>query len=62
MPVCMVNEWNEYLDYELETLTRAIVGAVPAINQMGGGGGGSSEIRLTDPDRIGGFLDSLNRG
>jgi len=60
----LIKEWNEYLDYELKTLTRAILGAVPAASMLGGFGGAptSNVIKLTDPEQVGGFFDALNKG
>lgn len=56
MPVPLLIEWNEYLDWELMQFTRAILGAIPAAKSIGNSNG---EIKLTDPDEIGGFLTSL---
>ena len=30
MPMCMIAEWNEYLNFEIKQWTEAILGAVPA--------------------------------
>ena len=59
IPPCMIEEWNEYLDYELETLTRAILGTLPMAKGMMGGGGQVGAMKLTDPGKIGNFLDSI---
>ena len=61
IPPCVIEEWNEYLDYELETLTRAILGTIPAVNAMGSAGTGGNTTRMTDPEKIGSFLDSIKR-
>jgi len=58
MPVCAIVEWNEYLNYELATLTRAILGALPAARQIGENGGGP--VRLTKPEDVAAFFDGLN--
>jgi hypothetical protein len=62
MPLCMIAEWNQYLDYEISQYAKAILGALPAASKIGGSGGGGGEIRLTDPDAISGFFDAMNKG
>jgi len=52
----MIAEWNEYLDYELATLTRAILGAVPAAGSLASS---QSVRKISDPDQIAALFDSL---
>lgn len=59
MPPVLIGEWNRYLDYELEMLTRAFLGAVPAMKQIGGADGGVT--RLTKPEDIANFLEGLKK-
>lgn len=59
MPVVMIAEWNEYMNWELATLTRAILGAVPAAKSIGAGEP-DGNIHLTRPEDIGNFFDALN--
>jgi len=58
IPVCMVLEWNEYLNWELAQLTKGILGAIPTARKIEAGG----DIKLTNPDDICGFFDALNKG
>jgi hypothetical protein len=65
MPVCLLAEWNEYLNYELSIYARAILGAIPAagaLSSSGAASGTDGVIRLTDPDQVAGFFDSIARG
>lgn len=57
IPAAMVMEWNEYLNWELEQITRAILSAIPAARSLMGGRGGST--RLSDPAEIAGLFDAL---
>jgi len=65
VPVCLVAEWNEYLNYELSVYARAILGALPAAGALGSSGAASGTagvVHLTEPDQIAGFFDALNKG
>lgn len=65
MPVCLLAEWNEYLNYELSIYARAILGALPAagaLSSSGAASGTDGVVRLTEPDQIAGFFDALNKG
>lgn len=57
MPVCAIMEWNQYLDWELSTLVRGIMGALPAARAMADHGG---PVKMTDPEEIGKLFDGLN--
>lgn len=58
MPMCAIVEWNDYLDWDLTQITKAVLGAVPAARAMGDGAGRA--VHLTRPEDIGGLFDALN--
>jgi predicted GTPase len=55
IPAALVIEWNEYLNWELEQLAKAIMGVLPAAGSMAQG----RAARLTKPEDIGNFFDAL---
>ena len=58
IPASLVIEWNEYLNYELEQLAKAVLSALPAAGSLAGSGG-NGPIRIKDPEEIGNFLSSI---
>ncbi|MFQ3578667.1 MAG: hypothetical protein SNJ71_00825 [Bacteroidales bacterium] len=57
IPVCMIMEWNNYLNWELAQMTKGILGAIPVAKRIESGG----SIKLTKPDDICNFFDALNK-
>jgi len=58
IPVAMIAEWNEFLNWELAQYAEAILGAIPAGGSVAAEAGNVKYIK--DPEEIAGFLDSLN--
>ncbi len=59
MPVCAIREWNEYLNYELSVLTKAVMSVLPTARVMSESE--TSAVKLTDPEQIAGFFDAMNK-
>ena len=62
MPVCMLAEWNEYLNYELSVFAKAILGAVPAAGALQSSGANAGQVKLTEPEQICSFLNAIAEG
>ena len=63
MPNCLREEWTEYLNYELETITKAILSVVPSLGGLSGldASSNNNTIKLTNPDDIAGLFDALGK-
>lgn len=58
MPYCLMLEWTEYLNWELEQITTAIMNVLPRANALTQPS--DTSIKLDDPEEIGAFFKAIN--
>ena len=59
MPYCLMVEWTEYLNWELEQITTAIMSVLPRANSLSQAAPGNT-MKLDKPEEISAFFDALN--
>lgn len=58
IPLALVAEWNQYLNWELEQIAQAVMAALPEAGIMMGAAPARANV-ITDKTQIGAIFDAL---